>query len=129
MTPDRQNNMFIDVLEVQKAYHKYRKTYISQRQCANDSEIRLYVIFSTLIATQQKIKIVQSALLEKNDVSLSNTSLINEDVCLSLSDSLHLLYKTSRHKIQQILVSSPISRSYVDLGRDSNTLPMVRYYI
>ena len=43
--------MFIDVLKVQKAYHKYRKN-ISQMQCANDSEIRLYVINSALMATQ-----------------------------------------------------------------------------
>ena len=46
------NNMFIDVLEVQKAYHKYRKN-ISQIQCANDSEIRLYVINNALMATQK----------------------------------------------------------------------------
>ena len=43
--------MFIDVLEVQKAYHKYRKN-ISQIQCANDSEIRLNVINNPLLATQ-----------------------------------------------------------------------------
>ena len=38
----------------------------------------------------QKIKIVQSASLKK-DVSLPNTSLMNEAVCLYLSDSLYLL--------------------------------------
>ena len=46
------NNMFIDVLEVQKAYHKYRKN-ISQIQYANDSEIRLDVIISASMATQK----------------------------------------------------------------------------
>ena len=44
----------------------------------------------------KKIKIVQSASLEKKDVSLSNTSLMNEAVCVSLSESLHLLGKVAR---------------------------------
>ena len=46
------NNIFIDVLKVQKALHKYRKN-ISQIQFANDSEIRLYGINSALMATQK----------------------------------------------------------------------------
>ena len=41
--------MFIDVLKVQKAYHKN----IFQIQCENDSEIRLYVIISALMPTQK----------------------------------------------------------------------------
>ena len=44
--------MFIDVLKVQKALHKYRKN-ISQIQFANDSEIRLYGINRVLMATQK----------------------------------------------------------------------------
>ena len=39
---------------------------------------------------------MQSASLQKNEVSLSNTSLMNEAVCSSLSESLHLLVNVAR---------------------------------
>ena len=90
------NNMFIDVLEVQRAYHKYRKAYHKYNVQMIQKKGYIVSDIISVLMTRQKNQNSAKCVNRKKSVSLSYTSLMNEAVCVSLSDFLHLLVKVAR---------------------------------
>ena len=78
--------MFINVLEVKKYMHIINtEKYILYHK----DNMQMISILSYMHSLVQKYSNGTKCINRKNDVSLSYTSLINEAVCVSLSDSLH----------------------------------------